>query len=58
MTTLLLCESSERRHPQEKCASKCVRGIVLSAFVYFLAYIDLRFEISQLNVRSTFCMCG
>ena len=24
MTTPLLCESPERRHPQEKCASKCV----------------------------------
>jgi len=58
MTTPLLCERVERRHPQEKCASKCastprglpagdpaVRGIVLSAFIYFLAQIDLRFEI-------------
>ena len=26
MTTLLRCERVERRHPQEKCASKCVRG--------------------------------
>ncbi len=24
MTTPLLCERVERRHPQEKCASKCV----------------------------------
>ena len=45
MTAPLLCESPERRHPQEKCASKCVRGFVLSAFIYFLAQMDLRFEI-------------
>jgi hypothetical protein len=37
MTTPLLCESPERRHPQEKCASKCIRGTFLSAFIYFLA---------------------
>ena len=49
MTTPLLCERVERRHLQEKCASKCVRGIVLSAFIYFLAQMDLRFEI--LRVR-------
>ena len=45
MTTPLLCESVGRRHPQEKCASKCVRGTFLSAFIYFLAQVDLRFEI-------------
>lgn len=49
MTTPLLCESPERRHPQEKCASKCVRGIVLSAFIYFLAQMDLGFEISRVR---------
>ena len=49
MTTPLLCERVERRHPQEKCASKCVRGIVLSAFIYFLAQMDLRFEISRVR---------
>jgi hypothetical protein len=37
MTTPLLCESPKRRRPQEKCASKCVRGTCLSAFIYFLA---------------------
>ena len=36
---------SRDRHSQEKCASKFVRGIVLSAFIYFLAQKDLRFEI-------------
>jgi hypothetical protein len=25
----LLVESPERRHPQEKCASKCIRGTAL-----------------------------
>jgi hypothetical protein len=45
MTTPLLCERVERRHPQEKCASKSVRGIVLSAFIYFLTQMDLRLEI-------------
>ena len=35
MTTPLLCESVGRRHPQEKCASKCVRGTFLSAFICF-----------------------
>jgi hypothetical protein len=28
MTTPLLVESPERRHPQEKCASKCIRGFL------------------------------
>ncbi len=51
MTTLLLCESLERRHPQEKCASKCVRGIVLSAFICFLAQMDLRFEILPVRLE-------
>jgi hypothetical protein len=46
MTTLLRCERVERRYPLEKCASKCVRGNVLSAFIYFLAQMDLRFEIT------------
>jgi len=45
MTTSLLCERVERRHHQEKCASKCVRGIILSAFIYFLAQSYLKFEI-------------
>ena len=36
---------SARSPSQEKCASKCVRGIVLSAFIYFLAQMDLRLEI-------------
>ena len=40
---------SARSPSQEKCASKCVRGIVLSAFIYFLAQMDLRLEI--LNAR-------
>jgi hypothetical protein len=35
MTTPLLCESVRRRHPQEKCASKCIRGTFLSAFISF-----------------------
>ena len=41
----MLSESPRVRHPQEKCASKCVRGIVLSAFIYFLAQMDRGFEI-------------
>src|SRR5436190_18561168 len=45
MTISVLCESPRDRHLQEKCASKCVRGIVLSAFIYFLAQMDLRLEI-------------
>ena len=45
MTTPLLCESVGRRHPQEKCASKCVRGTFLSAFIYFLAQVNPGFEI-------------
>ena len=49
MTAQLLCESPERRHPQEKCASKCVRGTFLSAFIYFVAQMDLRLEISRVR---------
>ena len=49
MTISVLCESLRDRHPQEKCASKCVRGIVLSAFIYFLAQTDLRFEILRVK---------
>jgi hypothetical protein len=40
---------SARSPSQEKCASKCVRGIVLSAFIYFLARSDLNSEISNLR---------
>ena len=49
MTISVLCESPRDRHPQEKCASKFVRGIVLSAFIYFLAQMDLRLEISRVR---------
>ena len=49
MTTPLLCERVERRHLQEKCASKCIRGTFLSAFIYFLAQMDLRLEISRVR---------
>jgi len=41
MTTLLRCERVERRRPKEKCASKCVRGLFLSAFIIFLAQENL-----------------
>ncbi len=51
MTTPFVCERVERRHPQEKCASKCVRGIVLSAFIYFLTQMDLRFEIFRVRLE-------
>ena len=43
-----LCESLERRHPQEKCASKCVRGLFLSAFIYFLSQLMTKFELCSL----------
>ena len=34
MTTPLLCESPERRHPQEKCAPKCVHGTALCLHLF------------------------
>ena len=40
---------SARSPFQEKCASKCVRSIVLSAFIYFLAQMDLRLEIFRVR---------
>jgi hypothetical protein len=51
MTISVLCESPRDRHLQEKCASKCVRGNVLSAFIYFLAQriSDLKFTNRVLN---------
>ena len=36
MMISVFCESPRDRHRQEKCASKCVRGNDLSAFVYFV----------------------
>jgi hypothetical protein len=45
MTISVLCESPKRSPSREKCASKCIRSIVLSAFIYFLAQMDLGFEI-------------
>ena len=45
MTISVLCESPRDRRPEEKCASKCVRCNVLSAFIYFLAQMDRGFEI-------------
>src|SRR4029434_10124972 len=54
MTISVLCESPRDRHLQEKCASKCVRSIVLSAFIYFLARMDLKnFRFSITDFR--FC---
>src|SRR5437588_1465133 len=60
MTISVLCESPRDRHPQEKCASKCVRGIVLSAFIYFLARSDLESEISTVRseISNRSRMCG
>jgi hypothetical protein len=55
MTISVLCESPRDRHPQEKCASKCIRSSVLSAFIYFLAQriSDLKFTNRVLiNLRS------
>ena len=51
MMTPLLCESPERRHPQEKCASKCVRSTCLAAFICFLTQeiSDLKSKISDLK---------
>lgn len=39
MMSSVLCESPRVRHPQEKCASKCVRGLFLSAFICFVTQI-------------------
>ncbi len=36
MTTPLLCERVERRHPQEKCASKCV--VLMSDKLQFVVF--------------------
>ena len=52
MTTPFVCEACQRRHPQVKCASKCIRGIVLSAFIYFLAQLDLGSEILHGDLKS------
>src|SRR6185369_17941933 len=39
MTISVLCESPRVRHPQEKCASKCVRSIVsLCLHLFFITY--------------------
>ena len=50
MTISVLCESPRDRHPQEKCASKCVRGIVLSAFIYFFSTANPRSEIFFIEI--------
>ena len=47
MTISVLCESPWRSPSQEKCASKCVRGNVLSAFIYFLARNEFEIEIRE-----------
>jgi len=37
MMNSVLCESPRVRHPQEKCASKCVRGFVsLCLHLFFI----------------------
>ena len=44
MMNSVLCESPRVRHPQSKCASKCVRGTFLSAFIcFFIIVLDTRF---------------
>ena len=45
MMNSVLCESPRVRHPQEKCASKCVRCSVLSAFICFVTQFRLRKEV-------------
>ena len=50
MMTPLLCERVERRHPQEKCASKCIRGTALLPSSVFLTQSDLKSEISDLKL--------
>jgi len=46
MMISVLCESPRDRHPQEKCASKCVRGNDLSAFIYFF---NTRLQIAEVR---------
>jgi hypothetical protein len=53
MTTLgPLCESLERRHPQEKCASKYVRGLFLSAFICFFSTLGKTLRCVVFGLRS------
>ena len=52
MTFSVLCESPRDRHLQEKCASKCVRGIALSAFIYFLARNEFEIEILESDLNA------
>ena len=48
MTNSVLCESPRVRHPQEKCASKCVRSIVsLCLHLFFITY-ELNFVLCAL----------
>src|SRR6185369_937046 len=48
MTISVLCESPRVRHPQEKCASKCVRSIVsLCLHLFFITY-ELNFVLCAL----------
>src|SRR6266567_7575333 len=67
MTISVLCESPRDRHlrrsvprsvlaPHARCArgDPAVRGIVLSAFIYFLARSDLNSEISNLKSFGVF----
>jgi hypothetical protein len=52
MTISVLCESPRDRRRQEKCASKCARSIVLSAFIYFLARNEFEIEIRESDLSS------
>ena len=48
MTTLLRCERVERRHLRRSVPRSVFAVRLLSAFIYFLAQMDLGFEIIRL----------
>jgi hypothetical protein len=54
MMTPLLCESPERRHPQEKCASKCIRGTFTHCLHLFFSTNKIRMHFGILDSRSDF----
>jgi len=51
MMTPLLCESPERRHPQEKCASKCIRGTFTHCLHLFFSTNKIRMHFGILDLK-------
>ena len=60
MTFSVLCESPRERHLRRSVPRSVFAAMSLSAFIYFLTYMNRGFEIlfARFEIRRFICMCG